>query len=367
MIYFNDITRVGWRLDALDLIILLSTVAAVTFSVHRARRGEPRYLVLWLSSLFYGLILEFTTGMMISRSYIQGDFTFMIHTRALGFATDMPLYIVLLYPTFIFLGFVVVESFGIRSVLARAVSAGVIMVLIDAPYVVNGPLASVGWWQWLDWRIGDRAIFEYWYGWPMPDAYWEMTWPALVMWLVWQWEKRRTARMSQPEAGQQNRWTTFLGVPLGIGVLVNLGGFVVASPLSVFIGLRWPQFIAVAITLAIQAIVLLFCAKTPTGMNRGGWTVLGIHVVGYGIVTVANFWADPVPAGQITIVAVATTILVTLAVYTTVRARDRSPATGGLPTLDDEASPGVSRDRLPSPAHAAAQMNHSSASSTRSG
>ncbi|WP_068270850.1 hypothetical protein [Aldersonia kunmingensis] len=328
MIYVNDITQVGWPLHVLDLVFLLSTITAVVYSVRRYRHGEPRYLVLWLSSLLYGLVLEFTTGMMISRSYIQGDFTFMIHTREVGFATDMPLYIVLLYPTLIFLGFVVIESFGIRSILARAVSAGLIMVLIDAPYVVNGPLAEVGWWEWLDWRVNGRQIFEYWYGWPMSDAYWEMTWPPLLMWLVWHWDKRRRERDALRATGQHGRLRTLLATPLAIAVLVNLGGFVVSSPLGIFIGFGWPQFIIVAITLVIQATVLLFATKSPTGIDRGGWTLLGIHLTGYGVVTIANFWADPIPAGEITIIAVATAALIVLSAYTTIRARAGSASAG---------------------------------------
>lgn len=325
MIYLNDISHIAWRLHLLDLIFVFSTIVAVAYSLARYRQGQPKYLVLWLSCVAYGVVLEFTTGMMISRSYIQGDFTFMINTTAIGFTTDMPLYVLLLYPTIIFLGFVVIESFGIRSITARAVSAGVIMVLIDAPYVVNGPLADVGWWQWLDWRVGDRAIFEYWYGWPMADAYWEMTWPALLMWLVWRWEQRWSKKRSGPHPRPDSRSRMLIGVPLAIGVLVNLGGFVVAAPLSIFIGFGWPHFIIVVITLMIQATVLLFADKSPVGMNRGGVAVLGVHLVGYGIVTVANLWSDPVPAGQITIVTVASTALVVLCVYTSQRARTRVP------------------------------------------
>ena len=67
---------------------------------------------MFLGSIFYGLIMEFTTGMLISRSYIQGEFTVMVEAKELlGYGTDMPLYVALgFYPVIIFLGFKLIES-----------------------------------------------------------------------------------------------------------------------------------------------------------------------------------------------------------------------------------------------------------------
>ncbi|MGH3678064.1 MAG: hypothetical protein ACRDU5_20475, partial [Mycobacterium sp.] len=240
---FNNPFDVGWQLHALDAIMVLINVVAVVYAIHQYRRGRPTYLVLWLSALFYGVILEFTTGMLISRSYIQGEFTVMLATGSIpGYKTDMPFYILLLYPTIMFLGFKLVEAFGIRSILARAVSAGVFTVLIDAPYVVNGPLPNVGWWQWLDWTLAGRHMFQYWYGWPMADAMWELTWPPLLMWLVWQWERRRAATDADIAAARGRPWMTLLGVPVLIGLLVNTGGMLLSFPIGIAIGLDLPHY-----------------------------------------------------------------------------------------------------------------------------
>lgn len=307
---------VAWPLHALDSIMILINVVAVVYAIREYRRARPTYLVLWLSALCYGVILEFTTGMLISRSYIQGEFTVMLTTGSIpGYKTDMPLYILLLYPTINFLGFKLIESFGIRSITARAVAAGTFTVLIDAPYVVNGPLPHVGWWQWLDWTINGRHIFQYWYGWPMADAFWELTWPPLLMWLVWQWERRRAGTAGEVIAAKERPVATLIGFPLLVGVLVNTGGLLLGFPLGIAIGLDAPQY-PVILAIGLLAFgTLLFSAKRPVGLDRPGWTLLGIQLTGYSVVTLAQFAARPMPAGQVTIVLLALVLLAMLAAY----------------------------------------------------
>ena len=200
--------------------------------------------MLFLGSIFYGLIMEFTTGMLISRSYIQGEFTVMVETKQLlGYGTDMPLYVVVgFYPVIIFLGFKLIESFGIHSVLARAVSAGIFMLLIDAPYTVNGSMKNVNWWVWLDRQVGGRHIFQYWYTWPMADAMWELTWPSLLMWMVWHWERRRACNPAMIAAAKAAPWKTLLGTPVVLGILMNACGLLLGIPFDIVIGLGLPQY-----------------------------------------------------------------------------------------------------------------------------
>ncbi|WP_156750238.1 hypothetical protein [Mycobacterium sp. E2479] len=261
-------------------------------------------------------MMEFTTGMLISRSYIQGKFAVMIETaHLLGYDTDMPLYVMAgFYPVIIFLGFKLIEAFGIQSILARSVSAGVVMLLIDAPYVVNGPLPQVNWWVWLDWTIGGRHIFQYWYGWPMADAFWELIFPSLMMFMVWQWETRRDVK-ADPEAVKSTPWKTLLATPVVLGVLMNTLGPLLSFPMGIFIALNLPHYpLVISIALA-WATVMWYSAKTPTGLDRAGWTLLGVHVVGYGAVTLANFTYRPVPSGQITVCLIALTTIVILAAW----------------------------------------------------
>jgi hypothetical protein len=325
---FNNPLDIGWQFHLLDAIMVLSALFAVGYSVREYRNGRPTYLVLWLSALSYGLILEFTTGMMISRSYIQGEFTVMLTTGSIpGYRTDMPFYVVLLYPTINFLGFKLIESFGIRSIGARAASAGVLTVLIDAPYVVNGPMSNVRWWQWLDWTMNGRHIFQYWYGWPLADAMWELTWPPLLMWLVWQWERRHTTTQgAQPSRPQRGR-TLFI-TALVIGLLVNIGGLIASLPFGLAIAFDLPHYPVVLTVLLLECSVFLLSDKTPIGLDRPGKMLLGIHVVGYGIVTAANFFSRPVPAGQIVIVTLALAAVVILSAYPGHRRRNSGAARG---------------------------------------
>jgi hypothetical protein len=318
--------HVGWPLHALDVVMFLINLVAVMYAIREYRQARPTYLVLWLSALFYGVILEFTTGMMISRSYIQGQFTVMLETGSIpGYKTDMPFYILLLYPAINFLGFKLIESFGIWSISQRAVAAGAFTLLIDAPYVINGPLPGVGWWKWLDWTINGHHIFQYWYGWPMADALWELTWPPLLMWLVWKWEERQADSPADIVATKKHWLPTLVGVPLVIGVLVNTGGLLLGFPLGIALALNLPHYPVILVIGLCAFGTLLFSTKSPVGLERTGWALLIIHVLGYGAVTVAQFTARPIPSGQIVIVLLALIVIVMLAAYPGHVLRDREP------------------------------------------
>lgn len=326
MITYHDIAGVPWRLDALDLIFLVSTVYALRYSVREWRTGRKTYLVLWLSAFAYGVLLEFTTGMLISRSYIQGRFVFNLHTSAIpGYKTDMPLYILVLYPTFIFLGFKLVESLGIQRIATRAAAAGVCMVLIDAPYVLYGNLAEVRWWTWLPWRFHGQQMFEYWHGWPLSDAFWEMTWPPLLMWFIWTWERREQGRIAANAPSTPLR--TLVGVPVATAIGVNLGGFVATIPLSIAMAFGWRHYTVVLPVLVVQAAILLYSTKSLPGMDRAGWTLVGVHVLGYGVVTASLLHHGTTLASPLTLVLLSFAGMLLLAAYPArIRART-SPGT----------------------------------------
>lgn len=330
---FNNPLDLAWQIHLLDAIMLASTIFILVYSVRQFRSGRPTYLVLYLSCLAYGLIMELTTGMMISKSYIQGEFTVMVQTKELlGYPTDMPLYVIVgFYPVAIFLGFKLIESFGIRSVLIRAVCAGLIMVLIDAPYEVNGTQPGIEWWQWLDWRIGGRELFEYFYGWPWAEAWWQLTWPPLLMYMLWTWERRRGLRYDSPgfdntaalSAVRTARVKTVLVTPLVLGALMNVLGMLLSFPIGISIGFNIPHYVLGNAYIVGVAALLLFSDKDPIGLDRAGWTLLGIHVTGYSVITLSTLSFDPVPGGQITIAAVALSSLVILAAYPGHAARQR--------------------------------------------
>lgn len=329
---FNNPFELSWQINALDLIMLVSSLFILVYSVRQYRTGRPTYLVLWLGCICYGLIMEATTGMLISRSYIQGEFAVMIETkRLLGYDTDMPLYVpTAFYPVIIFLAFKLIESFGIRSTLARALSAGVFTVLIDAPYMLNGTLPSVRWWDWIDWQIAGYHVFEYWYGWPIGDALWELTWPPLMMLMVWRWERRCAATINDVAKTKQRPWRTLVATPIALGLLMNTIGLLFSFPTVIAMLLDVPQYPFIIGIGGVSATLLLYSAKHPVALDRAGWTLLAIDIIGYGAVTLAGFALTPRPAGQITISLVALVILVVLAAYPAHAARRRAATTGSV-------------------------------------
>ena len=87
------------------------------------------------------------------------------------------------------------------------------MLLIDTPYTVNGSMKNVNWWVWWTGKWA-AAHFQYWYTWPMADAMWELTWPSLLMWMVWQWERRRASDPAMIAAAKATPWKTLLATPV---------------------------------------------------------------------------------------------------------------------------------------------------------
>ncbi|WP_068271583.1 hypothetical protein [Aldersonia kunmingensis] len=181
-VIINDPFDLPWQTNVYDTLILALFVAAVINAVRQYRRGTRMYAFVLASALVYGIVLELA-GMATLNMYLQGDFAIMLNFPAIPLfagTTAMPLYVTLFYPVIFTVGFKVVEALGIEKNWQAAITGGLFMIFLDAPYIIEGNLRHVVWWTW----DTDFIMFQFWEGWPLADMAWQAIWGSAFYFLM---------------------------------------------------------------------------------------------------------------------------------------------------------------------------------------
>src|SRR5690606_6899027 len=87
---------------------------------------------------------------------------------------QLPLYVTALYPTFLYTGIMIARRLGLSRI-AEGCAAGLIIVAIDMPYDIMGPV--LGWWYWSD---TEPNIAARWQGVPVTSYCWHLTFGAVM-------------------------------------------------------------------------------------------------------------------------------------------------------------------------------------------
>jgi hypothetical protein len=90
----------------------------------------------------------------------------------------LPLYVVALYPMFIYTAWAAVHRLGLPRAVEPFV-VGLAIVLIDVPFDVLGP--PVGWWTW---SSADPNLRVRWLGVPVTSYYWHLTFGGALVFLA---------------------------------------------------------------------------------------------------------------------------------------------------------------------------------------
>ena len=285
LIYIHNPASIPWQMNLFDLVMLAIFVMAAVYSVVQFRRGRRIYAVLMLTAFIYGLALELG-GMATHNSYTQGTFTVMLNWPALQLfhhSTQMPSYVPIFYPVVLFIGFKVLEALGIQSRWRAAITGGLIMVAIDAPYIIEGGLRHIVWWTWHDWRM-----YQLWLGWPLVDLWWQATWDALFFYVM-----LRALPALNADAGDAARWPNIkalVGFPLLASTVLLLVGPVLHLPLAAVTylgGPQWPLVIVLVVAYAAVTVAALRRAR-PLGIEEITVAVVSVYAVGFAAMIIAN-------------------------------------------------------------------------------
>lgn len=328
LIVFNNPAELPWQTNLCDLMLLTMCVAAAVYSVKQFRRGRRIYVAVLVAAFIYGLVLELL-GMATLNMYQQGDFAVMINWPAFPLwhgTTMMPAYVLIFYPVFLFTGFKVVESLGIQKRWEAAVTGGLFMIAMDAPYIIEGNLRHVVWWTW----DPNFKFFQYWVGWPLLDLCWQGIWDAVFIYIMF-WALRRIDATGN---GRDSRWSNAkaLGAfPLLAALTVLVTGPILMSPVTIVSALGGPQWPVVVLLVACYTAVAVSALRTARPRLPVEWftvAVVFVYVTCFAAMVIGNIVHEGAITQYIVVQTVGLIELSALALFPILasRRRDDSPS-----------------------------------------
>ena len=288
LIVVNNPAGLRWQTNLFDLVMLTMFLSAVVYSIVAFRRGRRIYSAVLVAATIYGLVLELA-GMATLNMYHQGDFAVMINWPAFPLwhgTTMMPSYVLILYPTFLFTGFMVVKALGIQKRWQAAIAGGLFMIALDASYMVEGPLRHVEWWIW----DPNFQYFQYFAGWPLLDLCWQGTWEALFLYIML-WALPRIDPIAESGAP---RWSNAkaLGAfpPLAALTVLVVGPFLLlpVTGVTALGGPQWPVVALLAAAYAAVAAVALRTARPAGSVEPITATIVFAYVASFAAMMIQN-------------------------------------------------------------------------------
>ncbi len=253
----------------LELVILLGFILTLRHALRERRSGHPSGLLLWLSALFYGVWMELLSYNTID-NFSHAQFTVMFCGK------QLPLYVVLLYPTFIYVAVTSARKLK-TGALATFFTAGLLALMIDVPFDIMGP--DCGWWIWHQGGDDPGGLVAYrWLGVPVSSYCWHLLFDGSHAPLTGRVGARLHARLAG--RGTLYTFTALLPVSALLGVLAILSGVLVMMPFHLFraIGLSDGQF---TISLLLTASVVVLLSRNRADAGPPLWGLLGFVLAWY--------------------------------------------------------------------------------------
>jgi hypothetical protein len=287
LIVFNNPAALPWQTNLCDVMLLAMFLAALVYAVVQFRRGRRLYVVVLIAAFIYGLVLELA-GMATLNMYQQGEFAVMINWPAFPLwhgTTMMPSYVLIFYPVFLFTGFKVVEHLGIEKRWQAAITGGLFMIAMDAPYIIEGNLRHIVWWTW----DPNFKFFQYWVGWPLVDLCWQGIWDAVFIYIML-WALPRVDGTVERIAPPWSNAKALGGFPPLAALTVLIAGPILLSPIMIPTALGGRQWPLVALLVAgyIAVAVAALRAARPLPLERFTVGLVAIYVACFAAMVIAN-------------------------------------------------------------------------------
>jgi hypothetical protein len=217
---------------ALELVVYACAIATFAHAARAWRGGDRLPLFTWATVFAYGLTMELISYNFI-HSFTHAQFMVMLYHR------QLPLYVTAVYPVLLYTGIATARRFGLGWA-SEAVLAGMLIVALDVPYDVMGPIA--GWWRWSD---GDPNVAYRWLGVPVTSYYWHLSFGAALCALTRLVGGRRLV----------------MAIPLG--ALTIVCGFVAFVPFHLLKAAGVADGTFVAAALALAGVVAVRALRAP--------------------------------------------------------------------------------------------------------
>lgn len=316
VVIFTSPFDLAWQTDVFGAVILTMFIVCAAYSTVSWRRGRRIYGVLMISAGLYGVILE-TVAMMVLHIYHRGTFQIMINPAALPFVPEstptLPLYVVIYYPTLLFIGYKVVEALRVTRPLHAAALGGLFMIALDAPYTMQGHLEQLSWWSYNE----SSRLVQFVGPWPMIDFCWLATCHALFFAII---TAARPAIDPRTVLGH-TRWSTTLAAvvfPTATALLVLAGTSIILSPMAAATLLGLPQWLVAAALMIALAVISAGAlrATTPCARpERVTAVLMGIYTVTFAVMIVYSVGTAAMSAGAIAAQVVGLTLACLMTAY----------------------------------------------------
>jgi hypothetical protein len=222
-------------LVGVEVLVVAGAALTLVHALRARRDGDPAALLTWVTIVVYGLVMELLSYNLVPNFEHARQFAVSFYDQKL------PLYIVAIYPVMLYTGIATARRLGLPRV-AEACAAGVLIVAMDVPYDLTGPLA--GWWVWsAGTDIWSDVVAHRWYEVPVTSYGWHMVFGGILALLTAVVAERRDARAAPMALA--------LSLPLAFATIV--GGVIAFTPFHVFRGVGVSDGVIIGAAIAITA------------------------------------------------------------------------------------------------------------------
>ncbi len=208
----------------LELVVIGCALAGFVHAWRARRRGDLLPLFTYAVIFTYGVLME-----LISYNYVKNfthaQFTVMFYGR------QLPLYVTAVYPAMLYAGIMTARRLGLRPAF-EGFAAGLLIVAIDMPFDICGPV--VGWWSWSE---TDPRLAYRWLDVPVTSYYWHLAFGGILASLTTVVGRRVTSMKR------------LLLLTLPISMLVIIAGVVAFTPFNALAALGVSQGLLIAVAL----------------------------------------------------------------------------------------------------------------------
>jgi hypothetical protein len=271
-----------WTIPAnfhgLELVIGIGFLLTLRHAIARHRSGDRWPLFLWLTTLSYGVWMELLTYNTVD-NFSHAQFTVMLYYK------QLPLYVVMLYPTFVYVAVQSARRLGMGSV-GTFFTVGLLAVMIDVPFDIMGP--DCKWWWWNEDAEDPWGLVAHrWLGVPVSSYCWHLLFEG-SQWLVAHRLRGRVDRFTTRSVTA----TILRALPLAAiaGALSVVVGVIVMMPFHLFRGPLGFNDGVFTVTLLVVA-SLAFLTARKRGEDPPDWGLLSWILLWNFFFLALGYWA----------------------------------------------------------------------------
>jgi len=224
LVTIYDPRDISTNFHLLELVFVWGFFVTLRHALRERTQGRPYGLMLWLTALFYGVFMELLTYNTID-NFAHGQFTVQFYHQKL------PIYVVLLYPTFVYIAIQAAKRLNMGAV-GSFFTAGALAVMIDVPFDIMGP--DDRWWWWYEGAEDPMNLLAArWLGVPVTSYCWHLLFEGSQQWVTERFAGR-VDRNHPPERGLLSSLVGLVPLTIFTGALSVVVGVIVMMPFHGF-------------------------------------------------------------------------------------------------------------------------------------